>query len=185
MSKLKNCKSCDHEVASSAKVCPNCGKKLKMGLLLKLLILGGVVAIIAAIASPSSEEVAAANEAIKAQAPNTSLASDGELKDIFAMGSDNTDLQREEKEKEIKGEVVQWTLPVYEVDKLAEGKFKIQTASGKGHVATFCYINADADDEIAKISALKTGDMVTVKGKIEGIFMRSIKLDPCFLVSSD
>ena len=184
MSKLKNCKSCDHEVASSAKVCPNCGKKLKMGLLLKLLILGGVGGIIAAIASPSSEEVAAANEEIKAQAPNTSLASDGELKDIFAMGSDNTDLQREEKEKEIKGEVVQWTLPVYEVKKLSEGKFKIQT-SGKGIVDTFCYISADAADEIAKISALKTGDMVTVKGKIDGISMRSIKLDPCFLVSSD
>ena len=175
MSKLKNCKSCDHEVASSAKVCPNCGKKLKMGVLLKLLILGVVVAIIAAIASPSSEEVAAANEAIKAQAPNTSLASDGELKDLFTMGSDNTDLQREEKEKAIKGEVV---------NKLEEGKFKIQT-SGMGHVATFCYIVADGDDDIAKLSALKTGDMVTVKGKIEGIFMRSIRLDPCFLVSSD
>ena len=184
MSKLKNCKSCDHEVASSAKVCPNCGKKLKMGVLLKLLILGVVVAIIAAIASPSSEEVAAANEAIKAQAPNTSLASDGELKDLFTMGSDNTDLQREEKEKEIKGEVVQWTLPVYEVNKLEEGKFKIQT-SGIGHVATFCYIVADGDDDIAKLSALKTGDMVTVKGKIDGISFRSIKLDPCFLVSSD
>ena len=39
MAKMKNCKSCGKEVASSAKVCPHCGQKLKMGMMAKLGIL--------------------------------------------------------------------------------------------------------------------------------------------------
>ena len=38
MSNLKPCKSCGNEVAKSAKTCPNCGQKLKMGLLKKVAI---------------------------------------------------------------------------------------------------------------------------------------------------
>lgn len=31
MAKLVKCKSCGHEVARSAKVCPNCGARLQLG----------------------------------------------------------------------------------------------------------------------------------------------------------
>lgn len=43
---LVQCKECKGEVSSSAKTCPHCGKKLKMGWFAKLLI--GVVALVAA-----------------------------------------------------------------------------------------------------------------------------------------
>jgi hypothetical protein len=38
MPKMKPCKTCSKEVAASAKTCPNCGAKLKMGGFKKLLI---------------------------------------------------------------------------------------------------------------------------------------------------
>ena len=47
MSDLKKCPSCKKEVAKSAKLCPHCGKKLKMGMLLKLII--GIVVIVVAV----------------------------------------------------------------------------------------------------------------------------------------
>lgn len=38
MGKLKTCKTCGKEISTSAKVCPHCGEKLRMGLLGKLLV---------------------------------------------------------------------------------------------------------------------------------------------------
>ena len=38
MAKIVNCKTCQKEVSSDAKVCPHCGQKLKMGLMKKLLL---------------------------------------------------------------------------------------------------------------------------------------------------
>jgi RNA polymerase subunit RPABC4/transcription elongation factor Spt4 len=55
MSKLKVCKVCHKEVAKSAKTCPNCGAKLKMGLFTKLIIGIGVLIIIGAIASAGNK----------------------------------------------------------------------------------------------------------------------------------
>jgi hypothetical protein len=48
---LKKCKECGNEVSSSAKVCPKCGKKLKMGLIKKTLIGLGVLILLGAISS--------------------------------------------------------------------------------------------------------------------------------------
>jgi hypothetical protein len=44
MAKLKPCKTCGKEVAKSAKKCPHCGQKLKMGFFMKALI--GIAALI-------------------------------------------------------------------------------------------------------------------------------------------
>ena len=56
MSDLKKCPSCEKEVAKSAKVCPHCGKKLKMGMFLKLIIGIVVIVVIVIVAQPSSED---------------------------------------------------------------------------------------------------------------------------------
>ena len=39
----------------------------------------------------------------------------GELGEMFSFGSTNTDIQRDNKINEIKGKVVSWSLPVFEV----------------------------------------------------------------------
>lgn len=51
MSNMKLCKVCSKEVAKSAKICPHCGAKLKMGLIKKLGIGIGVIIVICIIAS--------------------------------------------------------------------------------------------------------------------------------------
>lgn len=56
MAKLKPCKACQKEVAKSAKKCPHCGQKLKMGFLTKGIIGFAVLFIIAAVASGGEEE---------------------------------------------------------------------------------------------------------------------------------
>jgi hypothetical protein len=50
----------------------------------------------------------------------SSLRPDGELAEIFALGTKSTELQRENKLAQIRGQVVQWTLPVYEVSRAGD-----------------------------------------------------------------
>jgi hypothetical protein len=114
------------------------------------------------------------------------LHADGELAQIFTFGSEFTDLQRENKAKEIIGQVVLWTLPVYEVSRAGE-RYKVQTSSGLGAtgrrvVTTFVYVTARDDADRRSIEALKTGDLITFKGRIAGIFFRSIEITPAVLV---
>jgi len=52
MSKLQACKTCSKEVAKTAKVCPHCGVKLKMGFLKKAILgLAGFIILIVVIAN--------------------------------------------------------------------------------------------------------------------------------------
>ena len=183
MSKLIKCKSCDKEVASSAKVCPHCGKKLKMGKMLKLGIII-IVIIIATIAGmPSDDDIAKELTVIENTQPeNISTES---LNELFSLMSKNTDIQRDNKVKEITGKVVQWSLSVYEVSvKNAEKRiYRIQTSDTSSAPGTFVYVYARNAAEVSKITSLITGSRITVKGKITGTFMRSIEIDLARIVN--
>ena len=183
MAKMKNCKSCNKEVASSAKVCPHCGQKLKMGMMAKLGILV-VILIGAAIAGmPSDDEIKTQLADIEKASP-ANLTPSGEIAAMFSMMSKNTDIQRENKEKEIIGKIVQWTLPVYEVrvTNAEKGIYKIQTSGSGNTVGAFLEVHARDANERSKIEALVTGSRVTVKGKITGTSMRNIQIELARLV---
>jgi hypothetical protein len=110
------------------------------------------------------------------------LRPDGDLAAIFDLGSHYTDLQRENTEKEIKGKVVQWTLPVYEVSK-HEDKYRIQTAS-QGGIGTFVTVTPRSAADRTLIEALHTGDFVSFKGVISDVSMRNLEIEPAILWSA-
>jgi len=135
---------------------------------------------------PTAEERAKKIAELEAATPvklNTA-----ELADMFSMSSEYTDLQRDTKEKELKGTVVQWRLPVFEVGSSGNSCYRIQT-QGKtidmgpfgetpDYPGTFITV-CDADDPgiAALVPTLKTGDWITVKGIINGTTMRNFDLD--------
>ena len=183
MSKLKQCPSCQKEVAKSAKICPNCGQKLKKGLCFKILIALIVAIILAMIFAPSEADKAKERERVINElriAQPASLSASGELADIFGLMSNYTDLQRENKEKEIKGSIVEWRLPVFEVKKTDNG-YKIQTSSRGNIIGTFVEVIPTSPEEVSYIENLKTNDVIQVKGVISGVFMRNIEISPAIL----
>jgi hypothetical protein len=183
MAKIKNCKSCSKEVASSAKVCPHCGQKLKMGMMAKLGILIVILIGVGIASMPSDDEIKTELANIEKTSP-AKLTPSGELGEMFSMMSKNTDIQRDNMEKEINGKIVQWTLTVFEVSvaNAEKGIYKIQT-TGKGKtVGTFVEVHARDAGERSKIEALTTGDKVTIKGKITDTFMRNIRIKLARLV---
>lgn len=123
-----------------------------------------------------------------ANAQPSTLHAEGELSELFALGSKNTDLQRENKLNEIKGKIVQWQLPVYEVSRSGD-LYRVQTRTrirvgplGHDLVGTFVYITPRDDAERQTIEALKTDDLILFKGRISGSSLRSLEIKPALLV---
>jgi len=119
------------------------------------------------------------SDAKLASAPVSGLAPTGDIAEIFSFLSEATQSQRDEKERAIKGKIVQWKLPVYNVSE-RNGFIVIQTKSRPGIVGTFCYLKAG--DAIKQyVLSLRENDLITCKGEIAGTTMRSIEIRPAVL----
>jgi hypothetical protein len=177
MAKLKNCKSCNKEVAKGAKVCPHCGQKLKMGFWAKFGIIIVILIAVGVALAPSSEDIQNKLAEVEGASP-TSTSPSGELATMFSFISDSTDIQRENKENELQGQIVEWSLPVFDVNvKSAENNvYRIQTSGDSTNVGAFVEIHARNDAEAAEIEALNPNDIIHFKGEISGTFMRNIEV---------
>lgn len=119
----------------------------------------------------------------------SSLRPDGELAELFALGTKSTELQRENKLAQIRGQVVQWTLPVYEVSRAGD-RYKVQTQGNDRLLmenknlllGAFIYLSSRNQQDSQVIAALKTGDLISVKGRIADSSVRNLVLDPAVLV---
>lgn len=114
----------------------------------------------------------------------------GKLADIFDVMSDYTDLQREQELQNIKGKVVQWILPVYEVSKRGD-EYIIQTSGSKSctycseNVGTFVTIVPRTQEEVDFLHTIKTNSMIKFKGVISGSTMRNLDIEPAILILHD
>lgn len=121
------------------------------------------------------------------KAQPSAIAPNGELAEIFALGSNYTDLQRENKFKEIQGSVVVWRLPVYEVSRSGDD-YKIQTqseigiGSAEALIGAYIYVTPRNNQDWQLIESLKTGDLVSIKGIIDDTTFRNLKIKPAILV---
>lgn len=114
-----------------------------------------------------------------ASAPVSSLAPTGDIAETFSFLSPATQIQRDEKERAIKGKIVEWKLPVYNVSE-RNGFIVIQTKSRPDIVGTFCYVKAS--DAIKRyVLSLRENDLITCKGEIAGTAMRNIEIRPAIL----
>lgn len=111
--------------------------------------------------------------------PAAPLSPTGELASLFNLMSKNTDLQRDNKLNEIRGKVVEWTLPVYEV-KRDGAEYKVQTTAGS-EVGAFIYLSPRDDLDKAAIEALTTGSRVSIKGIIKDSSVRHLVIKPAIL----
>ena len=115
------------------------------------------------------------------------LKATGKLAEIFQFGGDATDVQRENAEAAIKGQVVDWQLRVFEVKRKGD-KYQIVTESslanlftGPATASTRIILTPRDQSERTIIEALKTGDKLRIKGRIKGVTMRSLDIEPAVL----
>lgn len=107
----------------------------------------------------------------------------GKLAKAFILGSDYTDLQREDILNEIKNEVVDWRLPVYEVKKDSEGEYIITTVGNSNVIGCIIHLSTFNPNQEKFVHSLKTGSYIPVRGFITGkTFMRNLILNPAVLL---
>jgi hypothetical protein len=145
-------------------------------------------------------EVVAKNELIESAASLSELNTDdvnpiqleGEFSEIFMLGSDYTDLQREKTANKVVGTNVIWDLPVYEVS-LTDGVYKVVTQSGlmtgdanRKLLNATVFIYPQNDDDRQTMDALKTNDTISFKGRVVDVRLRSLVIvNPAILVKRD
>lgn len=114
---------------------------------------------------------------------------EGELSDTFMLGSSYTDLQRENTYKKVVGTNVVWTLPIYEIS-LKDGVYKVLTKSGlmtgdanRKLLSATILISPQNDDDRKKMEAFKTDDLISFKGNVADIRLRSLVIvSPAILI---
>jgi hypothetical protein len=113
------------------------------------------------------------------------LSPQGEIAEMFSLGSDFTDLQRQLKLKEIRGKVIEWRLPVYEVMQSGDG-YTIQTSTyatgDKKYIGTVLRITPRDEIDRRFVERIKTGDFIKVKGVIDDVTMRNLSIRPAIIV---
>jgi len=181
--KLKNCSTCGKEIAKSVKVCPHCGAKQKMGIFGNIVFLIIIAVIgIAVVGSPSSEEKEQMlrDELSSIASGPTNSVDTKQIIDTFAIMGNGTDIQRNNLEEQLKGKIVRWPVKVYEVAKKDENVYRIQTTDSNTPAA-FIDLYARSESESRRIEQLSTGDVVIIKGRIVGTFMRNIEIEKAII----
>lgn len=193
-SKYRKCQSCKEWFSESMDTCPSCGKgidegvfsKLKASFLSFLVWVVGLVLTVALFSTSEEkqpESIALQLEVIE-NSQSVDISSSGELSEIFSIVSGYTNVQRENSEEYLKGKIVQWTLPVYDVSKKKENIYKVLTRSESGSVGTYVTLYARSAQDVALVEGLMTDDAVTIKGKVKEVKLRTIIIDPAILIAN-
>jgi len=150
-----------------------------------LIFFGGIIGlmIIGALFG-EGERIASIQERLAQVSAATPEAIDrcGEIGKIFKLGSDYTNVQRENAENQLKGKIIEWILPVYEVSKYSS-YYRIQTSGdeaifgGKACLGTFLKVEQPDMQTASYVEQLKTGDKIKIKGRIAGTSMRNIEIE--------
>lgn len=107
---------------------------------------------------------------------------DKNLISLFKVPSEYTDLQREDMLTKIKGKIVAWNLPVYEISQEQNNIYKVITQSSPNLVGTVIYLEANRPNEKDYLLGLKTGSNIDIIGVLTGeTFLRNLIIRPAEL----
>ena len=113
-----------------------------------------------------------------------------QVSEIFALGSDFTDLQRDLLNKELIGSVVEWRLKVYEVEfeqglyKVTSQQLPIKSKQAVPLLRAAVLIVPSSDNDHDLMRKVKTNDMITIRGRVRDIVLRTVVvIEPALLAT--
>lgn len=175
---LKECKSCGEDFAKSVKVCPHCGQEVQSSMILMLIIGIGCLALAAAFAIPINKNQSNdIEEILAASADNISAT---ELAAVVNNKNSRMNPQAQNKVNEITGKIVQWDLEVFVVTK-AEDSYQIVTKPTPNAPGALLRVYPRNSQQKIYLGNIIPGDTIRVKGKISGIQLGRIKINPAIV----
>jgi len=155
-------------------------KEIKSGLIVKLIIGIGFLAIICTFAIPNPKDQTKKDIQQIATAPLNQINS-SELAIILNKQNADMSNQAESMQKEIKGKIVEWELEILVVASLPD-HFKILTRPTAYYPGTLLTLYPQNSQQITYMKNVKPGTKIKIKGKIAGILQGRIKIDPALLI---
>ncbi|MDO4976000.1 MAG: hypothetical protein Q4E53_01945 [Eubacteriales bacterium] len=169
----KTCKHCATEIPYTAKVCPNCRKKVKGGKLKWIIIVLVVIAILGAAMGGGDDKKA---DTQKAQTASQKGSEEAKTEEKIVYNTyDCTELFDELKDNALKAEknhqdeYVEITGYLGTID--SDGSYIGLAAAEDDYNYMFDEIRCDikTDDQLDQVMEMKKGDKITVKGQIKSI----------------
>ena len=176
---LRVCKSCGEDFAKSVKECPHCGKKTQSSKMLMLIIGVGCLALAATFAVPSKK--GQSNEIKKVLAAAVDNISAVEMASVFNNNKSQMNPAAQNNAGEIIGKIVQWDLEVFVVTKSADS-YQIVTKPTSTAPGSLLNVYPRNNQDKSYLENLKPGSSIQVKGKISGIQLGRIKMNPAIVL---
>lgn len=172
-SNLKPCKYCQKPVITEDKNCPYCGSKVKKDVLPKLII--GVLALtlFASLAIPTKSSLE--KERDKIANASVDKVDIRELAKI--LDNKHADIEIQNKI----GKIVELKLQVFVATYMSD-YYRIVTIPTADVPGTLLTLYPKNKKESEYLKNIKPGQTIKIKGKIKGAYLKSIKIDPAFLI---
>lgn len=113
-----------------------------------------------------------------------------QVAEVFALGSDFTDLQRELMRKELVGSVVEWEIQVYEIDyadgvyKVASRPIPIKSRHAVNMMRASFSVYPQGEQDHGLLRKVKTNDRIRIRGKVQDIVLRAVvSIEPAVLAA--
>jgi hypothetical protein len=103
-----------------------------------------------------------------------------ELVSALSWMSDLTSVEKDRIKDGMRGKLVQWRMPVFNVTKDGEGAYVVQTDSSAG-IGAFCRVARDDPDQ-SFVKNLKAGQLVTCKGIVSGYTLGNVNINPALVM---
>ncbi len=112
-----------------------------------------------------------------------------QVSEVFSLGSDSTDLQRDILIKELVGSVVEWDVKVYEVDyvddvyKISSQPFPVKSKEAISMMRASIALSPSSDKDNEFLRKVKTNGSIRIRGKVQDVVLRTVVvIEPAILV---
>ena len=156
--------------------------------ILKILLLGVALTSCSDAPTPNTSSEPAPSEQAQKDTPEMPITLQ-EVVDTFVLGSNRTDLQREAMTIKLVGSTVSWRFKVYDIAK-EDGRYRVMSElmngtepDAFGKFTVLAFVTSNDEQDVQTLLKLTTGSEITVRGKVDGITLRTvIVLSPARLI---
>lgn len=172
-SRFKPCKYCQKPVIPADKDCPYCGTPVRNNVLPKLIIGGLLLTLIITLAIPTKSKL----EKDRKNVLNATVAS----VDMVDWAKNFNNIELSNKIREFDGKIVELQVQVFVATYLAD-YFGIVTIPSDGIPGTYLMLYPKNEAEADFIKSVRQGQTIKIRGKINGTYLKRIKIEPAFLI---
>jgi hypothetical protein len=172
-SRFKPCQNCQKPVIPKDINCPYCGSPIKKNFLPKIVLGLLVLILLGTLAIPTTGKL------------------EKEKKKILRTGAATVDMRNWAKNSnnkallnkigELEGKIVELQLQVFVATYLSD-YFGIVTMPSDGIPGTYLMLYPKDRTETAFLKNIKPGQTIKIRGKVNGSYLKRIKIEPAFLI---